>query len=232
MPRRYVEVDLSVDHLRDALDQLQRRHPALDMVGVGQDFSHTLALPDAVGAVDAGPRVLFYPGSSIGNFTPAQALAFLRQVHAACGTVAGSGLLVGVDLVKDAAELDAAYDDALGVTAAFNRNLLSHVNRLCGSNFALADWGHLARYNSALSRIEMHLQARRAVQVRCRAGVAASHKARACTPKIPTNGRWPRSARCCAKPGLARRWSGPMLAHQRRAALQCCGRVFRRFFRL
>ncbi len=165
MPRRYVAVDISVDYLRDALDQLQLRHPALDMVGVGQDFSHTLVLPDAVGAAGEGPRVLFYPGSSIGNFTPAQALAFLRQVHAACSTVAGSGLLIGVDLVKGAAELEAAYDDALGVTAAFNRNLLSTVNRLCGSNFALADWGHRARYNSALSRIEMHLQARRAVQV-------------------------------------------------------------------
>ena len=165
MPSRYVAVDISVDYLRDALDQLQRRHPTLDMVGVGQDFSHTLVLPDAAGAVDAGPRILFYPGSSIGNFTPEKALAFLRQVKAACGTVAGSGLLIGVDLVKGAAELEAAYDDALGVTAAFNRNLLSHVNRLCGSNFALADWGHLARYNSELSRIEMHLQARRAVQV-------------------------------------------------------------------
>jgi L-histidine N-alpha-methyltransferase len=165
LPKRYVAVDISVDYLRDALDQLQRCHPALDMVGVGQDFSHTLALPDAVGAADEGPRVLFYPGSSIGNFTPTHALAFLRQVHAACGPVPGSGLLIGVDLVKGAAELEAAYDDALGVTAAFNRNLLPHVNRLCGSNFGLADWGHLARYNSALSRIEMHLQARRAVQV-------------------------------------------------------------------
>jgi dimethylhistidine N-methyltransferase len=165
MPRRYVAVDISVDYLRDALDRLQRCHPELDMVGVGQDFSHTLALPDVVGVADEGPRVLFYPGSSIGNFTPAQALAFLRQVHAACGPVPGSGLLIGVDLVKGAAELQAAYDDALGVTAAFNRNLLSHVNRLCGSDFALADWDHLARYNSAPSRIEMHLQARRAVQV-------------------------------------------------------------------
>ena len=165
MPNRYVAVDISVDYLRDALDQLQRRHPTLDMVGVGQDFSRTLALPDVAGAVDAGPRILFYPGSSIGNFTPEKALAFLRQVKAACGTVGGSGLLIGVDLVKGAAELEAAYDDALGVTAAFNRNLLSHVNRLCGSNFALADWGHLARYNSELSRVEMHLQARRAIQV-------------------------------------------------------------------
>ncbi len=164
-PSRYVAVDISVDYLRDALDQLQRRHPMLDMVGVGQDFSHTLALPDVAGAVDAEPRIVFYPGSSIGNFTPAKALLFLRQVQAACGTVAGGGLLIGVDLVKGAAELEAAYDDALGVTAAFNRNLLPHVNRLCGSNFALADWSHLARYNTELSRIEMHLQARRAVQV-------------------------------------------------------------------
>ena len=164
-PRRYVAVDISVDYLREALDQLQRRYPTLDMLGVGQDFSHTLALPAEVGTPSDGPKVFFYPGSSIGNFTPDQALAFLRQVHAVCVRSSGSGLLIGVDLLKDAVELEAAYDDALGVTAAFNRNLLVHVNRLCGSDFRLPDWVHLARFNSELSRVEMHVQARRAVRV-------------------------------------------------------------------
>ena len=74
-------------------------------------------------------------------------------------------MLIGVDLLKDAVESEAAYDDALGVTAAFNRNLLVHVNRLCGSGFRLPDWVHLARFNSELSRVEMHVQARRAVRV-------------------------------------------------------------------
>jgi dimethylhistidine N-methyltransferase len=160
-PTRYVAVDISVAFLRGALDLLQRQHPTMDLVGVGSDFSHTLALPPEAGDPNADPRVLFYPGSSIGNFTPAQALVFLRQVHAACGTVAGSGLLIGVDLVKDTAELEAAYDDALGVTAAFNRNLIANVNRLVGSDMRLADWAHLALFNTKDSRIEMHLVAQR-----------------------------------------------------------------------
>jgi len=79
--------------------------------------------------------------------------------------VAGSGILIGVDLVKDVVELQAAYDDALGVTAAFNRNLLSNINRLVGSNMQLADWQHLALYNTADSRIEMHLVAQRKLTV-------------------------------------------------------------------
>lgn len=110
-------------------------------------------------------RVLFYPGSSIGNFTPTQALAFLRQVRQACGPVVGSGLLIGVDLVKNAVELEAAYDDALGVTAAFNRNLIANVNRLVGSDMRLADWAHHALFNALDSRIEMHLVAQRDLTV-------------------------------------------------------------------
>ena len=158
-PARYVAVDISVDFLRDALRLLQQRHPALDMLGVGMDFSAALALPPAVGA---GARVLFYPGSSIGNFTPQQALLFLRQARAAAQ---GGGLLIGVDLVKPVDILEPAYDDALGVTAAFNKNLLLHVNRLIGSDFRVQDWAHQAFFNAAQSRIEMHLQALRDVTV-------------------------------------------------------------------
>jgi dimethylhistidine N-methyltransferase len=162
---RYVAVDISVDFVRQALDSLQRQHPGLAMVGLGTDFSGGLDLPAALGLDPAQPRVLFYPGSSIGNFTPDQALGFLQSLHRACGTAMGSGLLIGVDLVKDAAELEAAYDDALGVTAAFDLNLLLHINRLVGSNFAVRDWRHLSRFNAAQSRVEMHLQARQAVTV-------------------------------------------------------------------
>jgi dimethylhistidine N-methyltransferase len=164
-PARYVAVDISVEFLRNALDCLQRQHPALEMVGVGMDFSHSLALPPEAGDPAMGPRVLFYPGSSIGNFTPEEALAFLRQVRAACGPSGGSGLLIGVDLVKDAAELESAYDDALGVTAAFNRNLLLHVNRLAGTDFRIGQWQHVALYNGAECRIEMHLEARETLTV-------------------------------------------------------------------
>lgn len=161
---RYVAVDISADYLRASLDKLQYEHPDMEMLGVGLDFSQTLALPAEVGP---GPRTLFYPGSSIGNFTPAEALPFLREVHAECR---GGALLVGVDLVKPAAVLEPAYDDALGVTAAFNRNLLLHLNRLIGADFAIADWRHVAFFDHDESRIEMHLEAVRDVTVRWTAG--------------------------------------------------------------
>jgi dimethylhistidine N-methyltransferase len=159
-PRRYVAVDISVDFLRRALASLQREHPAMEMVGVGLDFSQSLTLPAEAGN---GARTLFYPGSSIGNFTPAQAQAFLRRARESSP---GGNLLIGVDLVKDKALLGAAYDDTLGITTAFNLNVLTHVNRLLGSDFALRDWRHVAFFDEACSRIEMHLEARRALAVR------------------------------------------------------------------
>lgn len=158
--KRYVAVDISVDYLRDSLDILRRQHPQMALMGIGLDFSAALQLPEEVGA---GPRLMFYPGSSIGNFTPDAALAFLRQVHAAAQ---GGGLLIGVDLVKPVTVLEAAYDDPLQVTAAFNRNLLRHVCRLASADFSLADWQHVAFFNSAASRIEMYLEAVREVTVR------------------------------------------------------------------
>jgi dimethylhistidine N-methyltransferase len=161
----YVAVDISVDFVRQALDHLQRQQPDLHMAGLGTDFSGGLELPDALGLNPTQPRVLFYPGSSIGNFTPEQALGFLQSLHRACGAAAGSGLLIGVDLVKDTADMEAAYDDALGVTAAFDLNLLLHINRLVGSDFVVRDWQHLSRFNAQESRVEMHLQARRDLRV-------------------------------------------------------------------
>ncbi len=166
-PRRYVAVDISVEFLRGALQRLQRQHPALEMLGVGLDFSTQLTLPPEVGE---GPRVLFYPGSSIGNFTPTEALEFLTQARAACQ---GGGLLIGVDLVKPTSILEPAYDDALGVTAAFNKNLLLYINRLIGSDFAVQDWAHQAFFNTQESRIEMHLKAVRDVTVRWPGGQRA-----------------------------------------------------------
>ena len=158
-PARYVAVDISVAFLRQALGSLQAQHPKLPMVGVGMDFSSAFSLPSQAGA---GPHVLFYPGSSIGSFTPEAALHFLQQLRSACD---GGGLLIGVDLCKPRALLEPAYDDALGVTAAFNRNLLRHLNAVIGSDFKLADWQHVAFFNETDSRIEMHLQALRAVTV-------------------------------------------------------------------
>lgn len=159
-PARYVAVDISVDFLRDALGRVQREHPQLDVVGLGLDFSRELDLPPDL--VEGRP-VFFYPGSSIGNFTPPEALAFLRGVRAQAN---GGGLLIGVDLVKPAPILEAAYADALGVTAAFNLNLLRHLNRLIGSDFDPVAWRHVGLYNATESRVEMHLEAREDLTVR------------------------------------------------------------------
>ena len=154
-PKRYVAVDISVEFLRDALRELQRDHPQVRIAGLGQDFSTRLDIPaDLLG--DDRP-VFFYPGSSIGNFTPDEALGFLQRVRA---HAAGGGLLIGVDLIKPTAVLEAAYDDALGVTAAFNLNILRQLNRLIGSDFDPAQWQHVAYFDIERSRIEMHLQAR------------------------------------------------------------------------
>jgi len=163
-PARYVAVDISVQYLRDTLQRLQQRHPRLETIGVGLDFSAQLALPaELLGK----PALLFYPGSSIGNFAPADALRLLREARAAA---AGGALLIGVDLVKPVDVLQAAYDDALGVTAAFNLNLLRHLNRLLGADFDVRDWRHVAFFDPRASRIEMHLEARRALSVRWRGG--------------------------------------------------------------
>jgi dimethylhistidine N-methyltransferase len=155
-PARYVAVDISDTYLRQALAVLQRQFPGIAMQGVGLDFAAELALPPAL---LAGPSLVFYPGSSIGNFSPDDALRLLRQAHA---LAQGGALLIGADLCKPAPALRAAYDDALGVTAAFNLNLLNHVNRLLGSDFDTRHWQHVALYNEDQARVEMHLQARHA----------------------------------------------------------------------
>jgi len=159
-PARYVAVDISAQYLRDTLQRLQQRHPELDIVGVGLDFSARLALPEELPGAQA---LLFYPGSSIGNFAPPEALRLLREARAAAR---GGALLIGVDLVKPAGVLQAAYEDALGVTAAFNLNLLLHLNRLLGADFDVREWRHVAFYDPHASRIEMHLEARHALVVR------------------------------------------------------------------
>jgi dimethylhistidine N-methyltransferase len=163
-PAHYVAIDISEVYLQQALAALQQQFPAIRMTGVGLDFAQHLALP--AGLLN-GPALLFYPGSSIGNFSPDEALRLLRQAHALS---AGGALLIGADLCKPAAILEAAYDDELGVTAAFNLNLLRHLNRLIGSDFQVRDWRHVARFDVAQSRIEMHLEARHALSVQWAGG--------------------------------------------------------------
>ncbi|MGD9834070.1 MAG: L-histidine N(alpha)-methyltransferase [Piscinibacter sp.] len=154
-PGRYVAVDISVEFLRQAMGCLQREHPQMDLTGVGLDFSARLQLAEEI--TGPGAALVFYPGSSIGNFAPADALRLLREARALSH---GGALLIGVDTIKDAGTLEAAYDDALGVTAAFNLNLLMHLNRLLGADFDVRQWQHVARFDAAASRIEMHLEAR------------------------------------------------------------------------
>ncbi len=161
-PKQYVPIDISVDFLREAAAGVQASFSALDIVGVGMDFSNKLHLPDAVQKHD---RVFFYPGSSLGNFSPTQALAFLQQLTEPTSGNA-SGLLLGIDLMKDATTLKAAYDDALGVTGAFNKNALLNINDVLQSNFDVRQWAHVGLFNAQESRIEMHLQALGEVTVR------------------------------------------------------------------
>lgn len=167
-PAQYVAIDISADFLRESIKRLQQRFSHIEMTGLGLDFSNALELP---GTVRRERRLFFYPGSSIGNFKPDEARAFLRRARAQCDD--DGGLLIGIDLVKDSATLDAAYDDELGVTAAFNLNILRHVNRLAGADFDVRQWRHRGRYNAAEGRIEMHLEAREALTVHWHGGSRA-----------------------------------------------------------
>lgn len=160
LPAQYVAVDISFDFLREALASVQQRFPQIAMTALGMDFSSRFELP---ATVRAARRLFFYPGSSVGNFSPDEAIAFLRRLRANAGP--GDGLLIGVDLIKDAALLDAAYDDALGLTAAFNLNALRHLNQLLGADFDVSQWRHHAFFNPAQGRVEMHLEARRDLAV-------------------------------------------------------------------
>jgi len=150
-PDLYVPVDISESALQDAGRRLAAEFPWLSVMAVVGDFSRPLELP----ARPARRRIVYFPGSTIGNLTPAEAQAFLRMSRNQVGS--RGAMLVGVDLKKDANALHAAYNDARGVTAAFNLNLLARINRELGADFDLRRFSHYAFYNAALGRVEMHL---------------------------------------------------------------------------
>lgn len=154
-PAGYVGIDVSGEHLRAACDRLAADRPGLEVAAVCADYMGAVTLPDPVRA-PARRRVGFFPGSTIGNLDPAVAADFLARWRNRLG-----GMLVGVDLKKDPARLEAAYDDAAGVTAAFNRNLLARINRDLGGTFDVEAFAHRAFYDRDLGRIEMHLVSRR-----------------------------------------------------------------------
>ena len=147
-PKAYLPVDISASALEQAAARLSREFPWLRIVPVRGDFSRPLEIPAGARA----RRVVYFPGSTIGNLTPAEAHAFLARSRGQAGR-----MLVGTDLKKDANVLHAAYNDARGVTAAFNLNLLARINRELGDDFDLKRFSHYAFYNAALGRIEMHL---------------------------------------------------------------------------
>ena len=155
-PSTYVPVDISGEALRGAAARLRRRFPWLQIHAVHGDFTQPLKIP--MGAAErafSSRRVVYFPGSTIGNLTPQEAHAFLRMTRGQVGP--HGAMLVGVDLQKDANVLHAAYNDAKGVTAAFNLNLLARINRELGGDFRLRRFRHYAFYNPTLGRIEMHL---------------------------------------------------------------------------
>lgn len=160
-PRQYVAVDISEAFLDEALQALRWRFPEIPMLGVGSDFSRRLQLPKEL---SRERRLFFYPGSSIGNFPPEEARQFLGRLREELDE--SGALLIGIDLAKDRATLENAYDDPLGVTAAFNLNVLRNANRIAGTNFEPAQWRHVARFDSEHGRIEMHLEARHELVVR------------------------------------------------------------------
>jgi len=152
-PAGYVPIDISRAHLLRAAHAIRLRHPRLHVVPVCADYTESLTLPDSPRAPVR--KVVFFPGSTIGNFDPWSARHFLAQARALAGP--GSGLLIGVDLKKDPRLLHSAYNDAAGVTAEFNLNLLARINRELGADFAIDRFAHYAFYNPGPGRIEMHL---------------------------------------------------------------------------
>lgn len=157
-PAAYVPIDISGDFLRASSASLGKRMPDLAIHPVEADFMHPVALPVAVADM---PKLGFFPGSTIGNLTPFAATELLRSMAATLGDDAQ--LLIGFDLIKDQEVLIAAYDDAAGVTARFNLNLLHRINREAGGTMPVDAFRHNARWNDPQARIEMHLVARRAV---------------------------------------------------------------------
>lgn len=151
-PSAYIPLDISADFLQDAAVALGRDYPWLAIHAICADFSQQWEMPGQLGQ---GKRIVFYPGSTIGNLEPQAAQSFLAGLHPHIGS--DGGVLVGVDLHKDSEVLSRAYNDEQGITAAFNLNLLRNVNQLLDAKFDLANFTHHAFYNEQHQRIEMHL---------------------------------------------------------------------------
>jgi len=162
-PAAYVPVDISHEHLQATADLLSVAYPDVEILPVCADFTEPFELPTP--ARKPTHSAVYFPGSTIGNFEPNAAVALLAQITTLCGS--GGGLVIGVDLQKEVSVLEAAYDDAAGVTARFNLNLLHRINRELGADFDLSQYKHSVRYNDDCGRIEISLvsQARQRVTI-------------------------------------------------------------------
>jgi dimethylhistidine N-methyltransferase len=165
-PAAYLPVDISRAQLVHFALSVADGFPELEVLPICADYTADYQLPEPARA--DSPTVAFFPGSTIGNFETAEAEAFLRRVREVCG--GNGGLLIGVDLKKDPAVIERAYNDRGGVTAAFNLNLLARINRECDADFDLRAFEHHAPYDEANGRIEMRLVSRHAQSVRIAAG--------------------------------------------------------------
>lgn len=157
-PAAYVPIDISGDFLRDSARTIAAQFPVMAVEPVEGDFLKPLKLPAGIGGL---ARLGFFPGSTIGNMAPVAAVDLLRTMRSSLGE--GSALLIGIDRIKDPAVLVPAYDDAAGVTAAFNLNLLERINAELDGTIPVDAFAHVARWNDDRARIEMHLEATRAV---------------------------------------------------------------------
>jgi dimethylhistidine N-methyltransferase len=152
-PSGYVPIDISRELLMQSAAAISEAYPGLRVMPVCGDYTATLDLPAKL--PKSRRRLAYYPGSTIGNFVPEDARRFLASIADVCG--AGGGLLIGVDMKKDPLMLHRAYNDALGITAAFNLNILARLNREFGADFAVEKFRHYAFYNPVFARVEMHL---------------------------------------------------------------------------
>jgi len=159
-PAAYIALDISKEHLIAACEDLAKRFDGLEVGAVCADFTQPVALDDL--PIPEGKRLVFFPGSTIGNFEPGGAKALLETFHGWLRP--GDALLIGADRVKSAEILENAYDDALGVTAAFNLNLLTRINRELNGTLDVDAFKHCATWNADLARVEMHLVAKRGTQ--------------------------------------------------------------------
>ena len=158
----YVPVDISAEHLHQTVETLKSEYPQIDIFPLAADYTKDFKLPEINNPYDH--KAVYYPGSTIGNFTPKEAKEFLRRISKICGD--NGGLIIGVDLKKDKQTLENAYNDKEGVTAGFNLNILEHINNELDSNFDIEKFRHFSFFNDEAGRIEMHLISKEVQNVR------------------------------------------------------------------